>query len=402
MNLNPGFILAIVALAAFAAPLVADRIGIPVAVVEILLGLGLSLMVPAQEHGNGTFIASLGTLGFIILMFLVGVELDLRQIWSGSKVGILAGILFTAVSLLFSILVLGKIAGASPLWILSGAAVSVGIAAPVLSSSGLLGSKFGHDLIVMGSVSEVLYILFLNGYAVSVNHSLHTSAVLVGLRTAGIITATVLTGLVISLLRSRIPRHFQRWFRRDDPIQLGLRGTFLIMFFFVAVSSLVHIPDVLGALVAGVLFRTVMGNAKAIVERLSSIANSFFVPVFFITVGLNTVLRFGMVALLPRIGIVLVVLMVPRLTAIFYFVFLKHPLRNATGGSLLLMAPLTMLITTAELGVSENVLSQLNASTIVLTATLTGIVFPILARGLLPHAKEAAGGQKQQEQPAAV
>ncbi|MGC8460264.1 MAG: cation:proton antiporter [Candidatus Dormibacteria bacterium] len=382
-----GTALAVLAVAAFAAPLLAERVGIPGAVLELVVGLALGWVLPSSTYASGTFIASLGALGFIILMFLVGVELDLRSIWKGSKRSIVAGVLLFVVSLATSQFLLGSVLNASPFWVLCGAATSVGITAPVLYSQGILNSSFAKEVLLVGSVAEFSYIIALNFVAASANHSLHTVAVIVGLRTSALVLLAVAVAVVIRKLRTRIPHHFQRFFRRDDPIELGLRGTFALMFFIVAGTSFIKIPDVLGALMAGIIFRTVMGNAKAIVERLTSVANSFFIPLFFLSVGLQTPLHLSLIALLPLVGLVLVVLFLPRLLLIPFLMWRGNSLRLSASGSMLLMAPLTLLITTAELGRSAGILSVQTGAAMIVTATLSALVFPVVGKKLLPEAE---------------
>lgn len=390
-----GTALAVLAVAAFAAPLLAEQVGIPGAVLELVVGLALGWVLPSSTYASGTFIASLGALGFIILMFLVGVELDLRSIWKGSKRSIVAGVLLFVVSLATSQFLLGSVLNASPFWVLCGAATSVGITAPVLYSQGILNSSFAKEVLLVGSVAEFSYIIALNFVAAFANHSLHTVAILVGLRTSALVLLAVAVAVVIRKLRTRIPHHFQRFFRRDDPIELGLRGTFALMFFIVAGTSFIKIPDVLGALMAGIIFRTVMGNAKAIVERLTSVANSFFIPLFFLSVGLQTPLHLSLIALLPLVGLVLVVLFLPRLLLIPFLMWRGNSLRLSASGSMLLMAPLTLLITTAELGRSAGILSAQTGAAMIVTATLSALVFPVVGKKLLPeaeHMQETASG----------
>ena len=242
-----GTALAVLAVAAFAAPLLAEQVGIPGAVLELVVGLALGWVLPSSTYASGTFIASLGALGFIILMFLVGVELDLRSIWKGSKRSIVAGVLLFVVSLATSQFLLGSVLNASPFWVLCGAATSVGITAPVLYSQGILNSSFAKEVLLVGSVAEFSYIIALNFVAASANHSLHTVAILVGLRTSALVLLAVAVAVVIRKLRTRIPHHFQRFFRRDDPIELGLRGTFALMFFIVAGDDACAPDDVTSA-----------------------------------------------------------------------------------------------------------------------------------------------------------
>ncbi len=392
MSLSVGFVLAALAVAAFAGPLLGEVVDVPGAVVELVLGVLLGLVVPASAMQAGTPVATLGALGFLLLMFLVGAELDLADIWRTSRSAVLVGAGLFALALVVSALVMGHAAGASRLWVLGGAAVSIGVAAPVLHALGRGAKRTTRDLLVVGSVAEILYLGVLTALSVASHHTLSVATALLVARAAALIAFALVIVAALRRVRRRTPHHFHRWFRRDDPVEVGLRGTFALVFVVVAFTSLVQIPTALGALLAGVLFRIVFGRARGIVDRLAGVANAFFIPLFFLTVGLQTRLRHGLVALAPTIGLLLVVLAVPRLALIPYLRWRGATRREATAGTLLLMAPLTVLITTAEIGTQAHLLGPRNATAMVLAATLSALVFPAVARRLLhePEPAEAA------------
>lgn len=383
MALNVGFVIAALCVAAFFAPLLAEVLGVPSAVVELLMGFGLSFLVPASALVPNGAISNLGGLGFLVLMFLVGLEIDLRDIWSGSKSSLFMGVGLFAVSLVASVFLMGHLAGASTIWILAGAATSVGVAAPVLYSHGWSGTRFGRDVLVVGSVAEILYLVVLTALSVANRHDSKTTTILLGVRTTLFIGFALVLVLTIRKIRSRAPRHFHRWFRRDDPIELGLRGAFAMLFVVVACAGVLHIPDVLGSLLAGIVFRIVIGNAKAVVERLTSVATSFFIPIFFLTVGLQTHVRAGVQGVLPTVGLVLCALSVSRLVLIPYLMKRGDSFRQGLAGSFLLMAPLTLLITTAEIGSSAGLIGPRNASALILTAAVSALIFPVAGKRLL-------------------
>lgn len=156
MTFNVGFVLAALCAAAFVGPLIAEALNVPSAVVELIMGFGLSFFVPVSALAHDGVISNLGALGFLILMFLVGMEFDPRQIWNGSRSSLAMGVGLFISSLVASLALMGRLAGVSPIWMLTGAATSVGVAAPVLYSHGWGGTKFGRDVLVIGSVAEIL------------------------------------------------------------------------------------------------------------------------------------------------------------------------------------------------------------------------------------------------------
>ena len=378
-----GLTLAVLTIAAFAAPLVAERTGVPGPVLELIVGLALGFALPSSTTGHGSFIGTLGTLGFLILMFLVGVEFDLSRIWRASKSAVAVGVGLFGVSIVASAVVLGQGLNASALWVVSGAATSVGITVPVLYTQGWLKNRFAQEAILIGTVAEFCYVVVLNAMSVAPSRGLDATILLATARTLVAVVAALVLGYAVRRARSATPHHFRRWYRRDDPIEVGLRGTFALLFLLVAASALVHIALAMGAVLAGIVFRNVIGEPRALIERLTSVANSFFIPLFFITVGVQTPLRLSLVALAPLVGAAILVQSVPRLLLVGYFSWRKIPLREGLAGSLLLMAPLTMLVTTAEIGERTGRLGPHNSAAMIVTAALSALVFPVAARRLL-------------------
>ena len=385
MTFDVSVVLAVLAVAAFAGPLIGELLGVPGAVVELVIGLGLTVVVPARLASSHGVIATLGQMGFLVLMFLVGLEFDLRQIWRTSRGNLLMGVGLFAVSLGLSSLVIGHLASASSLWVLAGAATSIGVTVPILHVHGWMGERYANDVLMVGAVAEIVYLLALNALSVASGHDSLVTTSLLGARAVVLIIFTIATVSLLHRARRRVPHHFHRWFLRDDPIEVGLRGTFALLFVVVVVAGLDHIPTVLGALLAGVIFRAVMGNAKAITSRLTSLANSFFIPLFFLTVGLQTRLHSDVVGLVPILALVLATISVPRLVLAPYLRWRGYRWRLAFAGSTSLMAPLTLLIATAEIGRSSGLLSTRNAGALIVTAAASAIIFPIVTKRLLPY-----------------
>ena len=79
MHAQDAVSLLIIALGAFAIPLISGRIGIPFAVGEIIFGIIIGPHVLGLIHEN-TFTTFLAEFGFAFLMFLVGLELQFSRI----------------------------------------------------------------------------------------------------------------------------------------------------------------------------------------------------------------------------------------------------------------------------------------------------------------------------------
>ena len=103
------YLLVLIVLLAFISPLIFTRIGIPVVVGEILLGLavGAALYVVRAVNGEEPFevgesVEFLATTGFIFLMFLSGLEIDFGQIEKGGRLSLVRGSLMYAFTLVLA------------------------------------------------------------------------------------------------------------------------------------------------------------------------------------------------------------------------------------------------------------------------------------------------------------
>jgi Kef-type K+ transport system membrane component KefB len=100
---------------------------------------------------------------------------------------------------------------------------------------------------------------------------------------------------------------------------------------------------------------------------------------------LQTPLRSDVLGLVPIIAAILVVISVPRLAVAPYLHHRGYPWRLAFAGSTALMAPLTLLIATAEIGRSSGLLGPRNYGALVVTAAMSAILFPVVTKRLLPY-----------------
>ena len=78
-------VIIVIALAAFLLPFVADHFRVPAIVLEIVFGIVVGPSLLGLIHSTEVF-AFLAELGFFLLMFLSGFEIDLRQMERGGKV----------------------------------------------------------------------------------------------------------------------------------------------------------------------------------------------------------------------------------------------------------------------------------------------------------------------------
>ena len=365
-------------LGAFATPLIAGRLRLPAAVGEILFGVavgtsGLGLVYPTP------FTRFLYELGFMFLMFLVGMEIDFNQIEreGARRVGIAALVASSILSLGW--LMVWRLSYPSFLALILGA-MSVGIALVALRDIGASQTRFGQMILLVGSIGEFLTLLGLTGYTLVHLYGVGTELAI------EILKVFLLFGVayaILAVLRLAVwwfPHTFRRWVDVQDPSELGVRAGFVLMLSLAALSGWVGLEPILGAFLAGSLFSFVFREKGILETKLSAVGQGLFIPLFFIHVGVSFDVRaLGETDTLARTllilaGASLAAKMVPSLL----LVLSGFRIRQVVAGGFLLATPLTLLVAAASIGQRVGVLDPRLNSAIVLLAIVSGIAFPTI------------------------
>ncbi|MCK4265726.1 MAG: cation:proton antiporter, partial [Thermoplasmata archaeon] len=157
------FILVIVALLAFIAPLVCERIGIPIVVGEIIFGLAVGLGVFLYNWLTGgapvEFVESLSFLsliGLIFLMFLAGLEIDLNIIIAQGIRTVLKAVLIFEMTLMLSLVVVNYLALADDVFFMALvlSTTSVGVVVPTLRERGKSKTSEGQSIILSAIIAD--------------------------------------------------------------------------------------------------------------------------------------------------------------------------------------------------------------------------------------------------------
>jgi Kef-type K+ transport system membrane component KefB len=376
--------LILIATAAFAIPLLAGRIKVPAIVLEILFGVLVGPVLGVIENGE-ELLGFLAEFGLFLLMFLAGFEIDfgrierrgMGQIVSGlAMFGLFFGSAFLAVPVL-------DVADLDQRLFLSFllAAAALGLVVPALRGTNRSDSRLGQIILISAVVAEVLSLIGIVVVGVLVESG-------PGLELLAIPALIAVMALVLLILRRAawwFPERFERLFEAHDPQELGTRASIALLFVFVGLSALLGVEAILGAFLAGALFTFVFRDRGVLEEQLSSFGYGFFIPVFFINVGIEFPLEeLGSTEVLGNalalIGVAFLIKVVPSLVLIPF----GFRVREALGAGVLLAGQLSVIIALADLGLSLGLLSAgLRAGAIMLVA-VSAVISPIVFRWLVP------------------
>jgi Kef-type K+ transport system membrane component KefB len=382
MELSDGFALVVFYSGAFLMPLVAARVHVPAAVSEILFGLAVSALGIAHESEATHFLAELG---FIYLMFLVGMEIDFNRIErEGTKTVLLASvvallILVTAAFVvralelpIFMALVLG--------------AMSVGVLLVALVEAGASQTRWGQIFLLVGSIGEFLTLMTLTFFDLVVSHGVGWQLAISVLEVLVLFCVAL---ILLALLRLAVwwfPHAFRRWVTEEDPSELGVRFGFVLMLGLATLAAWAGLEGILGAFIAGMLFTYVFRETGPLETKLVAVGQGFFVPIFFINVGVT--FDWAAVGDLEVIGRALLVLggasLLVKAVPSLLLVALRIRFRAVAAGAFLLATPLTLLVAIATLGLEIGVIDAATSASVILLAITSGVLFPTAFKILAP------------------
>ncbi len=392
--MNPEYAtsLVLISAGAFVVPMISRRIGIPSAVGELVYGM---IFGPYFIGGirAGEFTHFMAQLGFAILLFSAGLEINFHQLRRSGAKNLTAIIL---VLILISGLGLAAWFALSLDNFLLLALGSVSVALPLvfLRERGLEGGRFGQMLLSVTSLGEVGTILILTVMSFYFRYG-WGQKFMTGI--AKFLVIFVLAYILVRIFRFLIwwfPKSFARLHESDNPIEPGVRFSFALLFIFLALAAYLEIEAILGAFLAGMLFAVVFPEREVILDKLKSIGQGFFIPFFFIVVGSEFDPRVALEganwsSLLLLLGVALAIKLLPSILMAVAGLRMRHII--ALG--FLLAAPLTLMVAIAELGLELGKLSKETASIIILLAIITGIFYPLVARIIL--GKETKENEKE-------
>ncbi len=229
-------------------------------------------------------------LGVIMLMFLAGLELHLSELLSSGKVSALSGILGVLVplGLGYGTAIIFGVESTEALFIaLTLSATSVSISAQTLMELGVLRTRVGLGLLGSAVFDDILVILLLSASFVFISGSASEGLGGVGVTVLAMVAYLAVAVLVGLFLLPRLVIWVERL-----PISQGIIAFALIitLLFAWAAEVIGSMAAITGAFLVG-LFLARTPFKERIEQGVSTMAYGFFVPIFFVNIGLAVNMR---------------------------------------------------------------------------------------------------------------
>ena len=377
---------------------IATRIGQPSVFGELIMGviLGPSLLnitrLPVITDAHlPEMITQLGELGVLLLMFLAGLELHLKDLTKSSRVAALSGTIGVLVPVGLGVgygELTGMDFGHSVFLGLTLGATSVSISAQVLIELGRLRTRVGLGLLGSAVFDDILTLLLLSTFLAFLSGG-------TGFLEVGLVFVKMLVFLVLSAALGiwGLP-----WITRKVghlPISQGITALALIILltYGLAAELLGGMAAITGTFIAGLMFARTP-EKQTIEANLHAMAYSFFVPIFFISIGLSVNLRN---VTLESLGVI----------AIISVIAIAGKIIGAGGGAMLArFTPLESLqigigmvsrgevgLIIAKIGLDNGFLNEEFFAAIVIMILITTLVTPPMLRSAFSRADRSARGK---------
>ncbi len=364
---------------------------LPAVVLEIVGGIIIGPQVLHLVYID-PILGYLSAMGLSYLLFLSGLEVELERLRGRIMIFVGSGFLLSlglALLVGLSLFAIGQVTAPLFLAIIL-VSTSLGIVIPILKDAGQSSTDFGQLVIAGATLGEFGSIILLSLLFSSEATSTVAKVVLFGIFAALI--------LLVSLAVFDV--HRTTWFTdmehrlQDLTSQINVRIALTLLVGFATLAFSFGAEVILGAFLAGVALRVVYKERTDLRPllriKLEALGFGFFVPIFFITSGVN----FNLHALFTNVSIMLLVpvllaglLLVRGIPAILYRQRLDR--RHTAIAGLLQATSLTFIVAATQIGVQLGLITSGFSAAFVAAGLLSVIIYPLFALMLLGSSKDS-------------
>lgn len=364
-----------ISLIIFSSPLVSKILKLPTIPVEIMLGAIAAYFAFITEHPIFHLVAELG---FLYLMFLAGLEIDLKKLLSISPTMLKKSLLYNVVLFSSSIFItfyfdLGKI------FIVILPLISIGVLAALKKEYG--DTEWIKVAFIVGLIGEIVSIFALTTVSAVLEYGIGFDFYKI---MALFVLFLVAMGILYKLLHNLIwwfPEIKNYLMPEKDHQEQDIRISMAIFFLMITVMMYLHLEIAFGAFIAGIFITTFFEeHNKQLPHKLEHFGFGWLVPIFFISVGasleIEALLNSDLVlkALLITLAMILIRFIASMLFIKemglnrFFMLGLSHSM------------PLTLLIAVSTIAYNNHSITQEYYYAFVLAAILEVLLVMVIIR----------------------
>lgn len=356
----------------------AESVGQPAVLGELLAGVLLGTSVLGVVHHDEPIIHLLAEIGVIVLLFEIGLETDLRRLLRVGAASSLTAVVGVVLPFALGYLVAIWFGLDTLVAIVVGAALtatSVGITARVLSDLGRLQEPESQIVLGAAVIDDVIGLIILAvvsgiiaGTGVSVGSVAQITAI-----AFGFIIAVLVVG------RFAVPAVFGVLERIGKPETLAIMG--LVLAFLTAwLADLAGSALIIGAFAAGLTLAPTR-FAHPVEEGVIRLGQ-FFVPIFFVSVGAAVDVRTFADPQVLMLGLALIAVAVAGKFVAGYAPWWMPVKKSVVGVGMIPRGEVGLIF--AQTGLAAGVLDDGTFSALTLMVLVTTFMAPPLLRALFP------------------
>ncbi|MCM1566016.1 MAG: cation:proton antiporter [Dehalobacter sp.] len=352
-------------LLALLASLISIRLGISLALIEILVGVVAGNVIHLQITDWVNFLASLGS---VILTFLAGAEIDPASLKKNLKQSVVIGVLSFLLPCICGILVayflLGWDINAAKITGIALSTTSVAVVYAVMVESRLTSTSFGQSILAACFITDLGTVLALGFLFTGFSYKL-----------------LIFAGAVIVVCFAGIPLAKWIFARYSGKVsEPEIKFVLLILLFLGFLAQYSGSEAVLPAYIIGLAMAGFFLQYKETLHKMRAIAFVAFTPFYFIKAGSLVSIK----ALAATLSLIIILLLV-KVAAKFVGVLpatrlFKYSGRNGIYTTLLMSTGLTFGTISALYGLTNKYISSSQYSVIVTVVILSAVVPTLIAQ----------------------
>jgi len=350
----------------------------PVILGELIIGAIIGNIILMTNNGSldlDPSIEYIADIGILFLLFSAGLSLDLKEFKKIEKSSSVVAILGVIVPFLLGYITAIWFGYSHMTALFIGTALmatSIGVKAEVLFELGMMGTRLGSLIIGAAVIDDIISMVILT-ILVSVVKTGHFLVYEIGIFLV-LSILFILVGILLS--KEKISDFFDKHLikirlSRESLMIMGV----VIALLFALIAENIGLSVIIGAFIAGIILGQ-LSFFKELKDYISLIGGGFFIPVFFVTVGMTFEINAFYV-----MGSFAVVLLIVAIIGKLVGCGIGAKLTNfdnrdslATGVAMIPRAGIELIL--VKLGIDYNIITNEIASAILIMVIVTTLITP--------------------------
>ncbi|MCD8212904.1 MAG: cation:proton antiporter [Campylobacter sp.] len=362
-------ILVTLAFIIFASPYFSKILRIPIAPIEIILG---AIAGYIGVIGENEIFDLISEVGFFFLMFLAGMEIDLRVLINIDRKILKLGCIYLGLVYLFASILTFSL-NLSTLYIIIIPIMAVGMIFTLLKEYGKQ-EKWLNLSMLISTIGELISIMLLTFAAAYLEFGASIKLWLTITYLVAFLALSVLGFKLLNVIFWWYPSLKVVLMPHYDKDEKDIRLSIAVFFTMVALMIYLNLEVAFGAFIAGMFITTFFDHKKDLPHKLASFGFGFLVPTFFVHIGSTFKLEnLATAQVLKEALFIFVAMLWCRLVA--SLVFLNSlKLKGIVLYALSQSMPLTLLIAIATIAHKTGEISENSYTSFILASLMQAII----------------------------